>query len=771
MTDFLDFNDAKIAREPEKRLSVAEVKEKLIERLPQYVEYLLPNAVRQHDHYMIGDTSGAPGQSMGVCMEGDKVGLWHDFATGEHGDMFHLTQANQHIDFPEALRFIARWLGVEDQMPKLNQPKPQKSKSQKAKQQVDDLGRHTAKWDYHSGAGQLVACVYRYDTPKGKEFRPWDVKQGKYRAPSPRPLYNQPAIKQVPAVVLVEGEKCAQALIESGICATTAMNGAKAPVNKTDWSPLKGKQVVIWPDNDQAGRDYAEAAAQAVLKAGANSCEILIPPQGKLEKWDAADALAETSPQGQPFDVPGFLTSGQRTPVVQVTDAQLLSHVLEGPLATDDDITEAFTQHHGDNWRYCARWGKWLVWTGQRWSVDEVLYVHHLSRMMCRNASAQAEKERQKNRLASSSTIHGIERLARSAQEHATHPDDWDRDIWLLNTPGGVIDLKTGSCREHNRADLMTRMTTATAKGSSPRWLRFLNDITDNDALLVAYLQKVAGYCLTGVTSEHALFFLHGSGANGKSVFIHVLMSILGSYATNAPVETFMESRHEKHPTDLANLQGARFVSSVETEQGKRWNESKLKTLTGGDKISARFMRQDFFEYTPQFKLVIAGNHKPTIRNVDEAMKRRLHLIPFTVKVPDKKKDPNLSEKLLQERDGILAWAVNGCLRWQQEGIQPPASVVKASQDYFDGEDALGQWLEERCEQKPHHRQEVSKLFSDWQQWAENNGEFVGSIKRFSQSLQARKFEQCRFTGGVRGLTGLDLRPRTFVNFGGYPSD
>ncbi len=232
-----------------------------------------------------------------------------------------------------------------------------------------------------------------------------------------------------------------------------------------------------------------------------------------------------------------------------------------------------------------------------------------------------------------------------------------------------------------------------------------------------------------------------------------------------------MESRTEKHPTDLANLQGARFVSSVKTEQGKRWNESKLKTLTGGDKISARFMRQDFFEYTPQFKLVIAGNHKPSIRNVDEAMKRRLHLIPLTVKVPDKKKDPHLSEKLLKERDGILAWALQGCLLWQKEGIKPPASVVKASREYFDSEDALGQWLEERCDLGNQRREAVSRLYADWQEWAEKNGEFTGSIKRFSQLLQSRKFDHCRFTGGLRGLTGLSLRPRTSVKFGGCTAD
>ncbi len=769
MSDFMDFNDAEIVQLPNadgSRLSATEIKQRLMAQLPAFIEYLLPNAQRYSDYYAVGDCSGAKGKSLNIAIEGDKAGLWHDFASGEHGDMFGLVQANQHMDFPESLRFIARWLGVEP-MPVTQG----KAVSKKTKTTVETLGPHTGKWDYHDPQGQLIACVYRYDTEDGKQFRPWDVKAGKHRAPYPRPLYNQPGIKHSHGVVLVEGEKCAQALVKAGICATTAMNGAKAPVHKTDWSPLKGKQVLIWPDNDQPGREYAQTAAIAVLRAGATSCAILIAPAGKPEKWDAADALEERDDQEIPFDVPGFLTGADRTPVSLSAEQDDISALVTDILETDDDLTEAFNTIYGDNWRYCDQWGKWFVWTGQCWNQDKVLYVYHLSRLLCRAAASQAEKERQRNRLASTSTIQNVVKLARSAPCHATTADEWDCDPWLLNTPGGVVDLKTGRLRAHCRSDMMTRMTTATPEGECSLWLRFLNDVTNGDQALVDYLQKVIGYCLTGVTTEHALFFLHGGGANGKSVFVHVLMSILGNYAANAPVETFMESRTEKHPTDLASLQGARYVSSVETEQGKRWNESKLKTLTGGDKISARFMRQDFFEYTPQFKLVIAGNHKPSIRNVDEAMKRRLHLIPFTVTVPDEKKDRALPNKLLHERDGILAWAVTGCLRWQREGIQPPASVQQATQEYFEAEDHIGQWLSDRCELGDSQREGVAQLYSDWKVWCDDQGLYVGSMKRFSETLQSRKFDKCRTTTGHRGLMGLSLRPRPFVKFHGEPTD
>lgn len=239
---------------------------------------------------------------------------------------------------------------------------------------------------------------------------------------------------------------------------------------------------------------------------------------------------------------------------------------------------------------------------------------------------------------------------------------------------------------------------------------------------------------------------------------MNVITTILGDYATNAAMDTFMDTRGDRHPTDLAGLRGARLVSSTETEQGRRWNESKLKAITGGDKISARFMRQDFFEYTPQFKLVIAGNHKPAIRNVDEAMRRRLHLIPFTVTVPPQRRDPRLTEKLLAERDAIMAWAVQGCLLWQQHGLKPPVIVAAATDEYFEAEDAMGRWLEERCDLDPNATGLTAQLFADWKRWAEEAGEYVGSQRRFSDQLVTRGFDKWRNAAGNRGFRGLALR-------------
>lgn len=750
----LDFNEVDPPRAAPSAAERDSVRADLLARLESVLFAMFPAGKKRRGKFLIGDVLGSPGNSLEVVIDGEKAGLWTDRATGDGGDIFDLIARHLGVDaqtdFPRVLQHAANLVGHVPAVP---------ARTSRKVAPVDDLGPATAKWDYLDATGSLIAVVYRYDPPgRKKEFRPWDAKRRKMAPPEPRPLYNQPGLAAAGRVVLVEGEKCAQALIERGIVATTAMHGANAPVDKTDWSPLAGKAVLIWPDRDKPGWEYAMAAAQAVLAVGASSCDVLLPPDDKPDGWDAADALSES------FDVSTFLASGPR---MCIKPSNAVCSQQATVWATDDALALAFTTRYADDWRYCAAWGKWLVWTGTHWQPDETLLVHHLIRSICREAAVKVDSHRLAAKLLASSTVGGVDRLARSDRRHASTSDEWDADLFALNTPGGVVDLRTGRLRPHERADRMTKLATATPGGTCPRWLAFLADVTGGDTDLQAYLQRMVGYCLTGATSAHALFFLYGTGANGKSVFVNTLATILGDYATSAPMDTFMEARGDRHPTDLAGLRGARFVASIETEQGRRWNESKVKAITGGDKVSARFMRQDFFEYVPQFKLVIAGNHKPSIRNVDEAMKRRLHLIPFTVTVPPERRDGRLTERLLAERDGILAWAVEGCLAWQRDGLKPPACVVSATEEYFEAEDALGQWIEERCLLAKTHREGVSELFADWREWAERAGEYVGSVKRFSELMATRKFEKCRLHGGARALAGISLRPKPYG--GGYP--
>jgi len=633
---------------------------------------------------------------------------------------------------------------------------------------VEPLGPATAQWEYRDIAGHVLAVVYRYDPPGSKkQFRPWDARRHKQAPPDPRPIYNQPGLVTASEVVLVEGEKCAQALIDAGIVSTTAMHGANAPVDKTDWSPLSGKAVLIWPDRDKPGWEYAAQAAQAVLSAGAKSCHVLYPPEEAAEGWDVADAIAEG------FDVATFLTHGPRLQMHDVADdVDPVVGSDESVWGTEDALALSFTRRYHRDWRYVAAWGRWLVWDGQRWRTEDTLAATDLIRSVCRQTAVRADNPKVAAKLASAGTVGGVERLARADRRHAATTDEWDSDPWLLNTLGGVVDLKTGRKRPHDRADRMTKITTATPNGECPTWRQFIDEVTGGDKELQSYLQRMVGYALTGSTQEHALFFLYGTGANGKSVFVNTLATILGDYATNAPMDTFMETRTDRHPTDMAGLRGARFVAAIETEQGKRWAESKLKNLTGGDKISARFMRQDFFEFFPQFKLFVAGNHKPAIRNIDEAMKRRLHLIPFTITVPPERRDKNLQQKLLAERDGILAWAVHGCLDWQRHGrLDPPQRVVDATEEYFEAEDALGRWLDERCVREANAKSLTAELFNDWKQWAEAAGEFSGSQKRFADLLLTRGLDKWRNGMGLRGFQGIGLKNPPAPTYTPYADD
>ena len=427
------------------------------------------------------------------------------------------------------------------------------------------------------------------------------------------------------------------------------------------------------------------------------------------------------------------------------------------PGFTDDALALEFTAKHAEEWRYVAAWGRWYRWDGTCWRGENTLRAYDESRLVCRAASARCKKAKIAAKVASANTVAAVERLARADRKHAATTDQWDQDHWLTNTPKQVVNIKTGQIGEHVRGDYMTKITRASLGDGCPTWLRFLADVTNGDEELQQYLARMAGYCLTGVTTEHVLFFLYGTGANGKSVFVNTLAAIMGDYATNAAIDTFIETKGDRHPTDLAGLRGARLVTCIEVDKGRRWAEAKIKSLTGGDKVSARFMRQDFFEYTPQFKLIIAGNHKPSLRDVDEAMRRRLHLVPFTVTIPPDKRDKTLSERLLAEQDGILGWAVKGCLEWQRVGLKPPASVLAATEEYFVSQDALGRWLSEECTTNPNGTTTTEELYSSWKTWTEKWGEYTGTMQKYAEDLAKRGFQRWR-SNTQRGFRAIALK-------------
>jgi putative DNA primase/helicase len=433
------------------------------------------------------------------------------------------------------------------------------------------------------------------------------------------------------------------------------------------------------------------------------------------------------------------------------------------PEFADESLALRFAARHADNLRFVDGWSKWFQWDGTRWKVDSTLHAFDRARAECREASAECGSPKIAVSVASAKTVAAVERLARADRRLAATVDQWDTDPWRLNTPGGTVDLKTGKLRPHDARDYITCITAVAPSGDCPLWHSFLKRITDSNVELIAFLKRYIGYSLTGSTREQALAFAYGTGANGKSTFLNTVANMLADYAIVATAETFTTSKTDRHPTELAMLRGRRFVIAQEAEQGRRWAENRIKALTGGDKIVARFMRQDFFEFPAEFKLFLVGNHKPSLRSVDEAVRRRFNLVPFTVTIPREERDPDLAEKLKTEWPGILAWALEGCLEWQREGLQPPEIVRKATDDYLANEDALGQWLGECCDVRDGFYTTVAELFASWSQWAQKAGEVVGSQKAFSQALAARGFEKKQQAGTNRaGFKGITVRTCQF---------
>ena len=438
----------------------------------------------------------------------------------------------------------------------------------------------------------------------------------------------------------------------------------------------------------------------------------------------------------------------------------ILDLAADSPAFSDDALALNYAALHVDSLRYVAAWGAWMRYADGCWQQESTRFAYDQARRVCRWAAASTNDIRLAVNLTSAKTVAAVERMAQADRRLATTVEQWDVDRMLLNTPKGVVHLMTGFLRPHDPADCLTKITAVAPDRTmaAPSWAAFLRRVTGADAALIGYLKRLSGYMLTGRTDEQMLAFAYGTGANGKSVFINTIAGILGDYARSAPIETFTESSGERHPTELAMLRGARLVTAVETEQGRRWAESRIKALTGGDKVAARFMRQDFFEYVPQFKLLIAGNHKPSLRSVDEAIRRRLHLIPFAITIPPAERDPSLADKLRTEWPAILAWMIEGCIEWQKQGLMVPPAVQAATAQYMESEDAFGLWLDECVQRRPDAHELTADLYASWKTWAELAGESAGSKKRFSQTMSDRGIEAKRQPGtGRNGFEGVRL--------------
>ncbi|MEL7445484.1 MAG: phage/plasmid primase, P4 family [Pseudomonadota bacterium] len=432
-----------------------------------------------------------------------------------------------------------------------------------------------------------------------------------------------------------------------------------------------------------------------------------------------------------------------------------------------DGVIRAFEARHKDELRFNHDNGSWLYFNENVWRPERTKLAHHFARDLSTTISASNPKARALRNVAA---WEAIERGARSVRRFATRATDWDQDPYLLGTPGGTVDLTTGDVRHGCADDLVSRVTATSPIPMSkfdprehcPRWLRFLSDALDDDDEAISFLQRWAGFSLTGDTREQALLFVHGPGGSGKSTAINTIAEVMGEYSISLATSTITASRYDAHPEELARLNGPRLAFASETEKGQAWRENRIKQMTGGDTITARYMRQDSFDFCPQFKLTIVGNNQPSLSNVDTAFKRRFIILPFDH--PPAKKDPELSTKLRDEFPGILSWMIRGCLDWSEGGLQIPEVSRRATEAYFSEQDVFAQWISERCELDG--ADSLSNLWGSWEDFARSHGEDPGTkIRGFPESLSQRGFSKFKDCHGIRGRGYQGIRVANVTGF------
>jgi putative DNA primase/helicase len=438
---------------------------------------------------------------------------------------------------------------------------------------------------------------------------------------------------------------------------------------------------------------------------------------------------------------------------------------------TDIGNAERLVDRHGRDLRFCHPFAKWYIWSGICWADDDTGEIKRRCkdtiRSMYAEASAIQDDADRKDfikfvsRCESDQKIKAMISLAQSEPSIPVLPDSLDTHPWLVVVKNGTVDLRTGELLPHRRGDLITKVAPwrYDPDADCPMWMAHLRRVMDGDDELIDFLQRAYGYSLAGDTSERVIFIEYGSGANGKSITNDAVATAIGDYAMRTPTETLLVKRNEGIPNDVARLMGARFVYASEAEQGKRLAESLIKDMSGGEKIAARFMRAEWFEFMPEFKIWLGTNHKPVIRGTDNAIWDRIRLIPFTVRIPEDERKPKsvIMAEFESEMPGILAWLVKGCLKWRSEGLKTPLKVREATASYRDEMDLIGDFIGDCCVLGETQSTRKKHLYEAYESWSQANGEKPISKKLLGMKLAERGFDDYR-CGSARHWIGIGLR-------------
>jgi len=441
------------------------------------------------------------------------------------------------------------------------------------------------------------------------------------------------------------------------------------------------------------------------------------------------------------------------------------------------DTTNAYRMltKYGKDIRHNMLWKKWLVWNGKQWELDEGYLVHDKGLQIVRSIYEELLKTADyKERIEiekyamQSEAVRRRKALIEAASwipELNIKTDQLDTNAWLLNVGNGTIDLQTGVFREHRQEDYITKIANVDydASADCPVWKKFIMEIMNYNNDLIRYIQTAVGWAVTGDTSEQSMFMLYGTGANGKSTFLNTIMNLLGDYAIATPTETFMKRNGEQIGNDIARLRGTRFVTTTEAEQGRRLSEPLIKQITGNDRMTARFLYGEFFNFVPTFKIFMASNHKPIIKGTDYGIWRRIKLIPFTTRIPEEKQDKHLEKKLIQESPGILNWIIEGAVRWCNEGLNTPNIITAATDEYRGEMDIIGNFIKECCIMKPDSLIKAREFFKCYQDWCNEHNEhavserFLG-LRLKELGLAQKRKEDGRYWIGIQLTVGKEQK-------------
>lgn len=424
---------------------------------------------------------------------------------------------------------------------------------------------------------------------------------------------------------------------------------------------------------------------------------------------------------------------------------------------------ERIAHEYGHAIKYVSDIG-WLIWDGKRWKIDNKKEIERITAKVLRDLyKSEDEAETKWARMCERRNIR-MNSIKDLMPLVAGEREEFDKHKYLFNVENGVIDLTTGKLQPHDRELGLTKIANVTFEEDSkcPTWLSFLEQIFQGDQELIDYMQRLIGYSLTGEITEQIMVFLIGGGSNGKSTFINTIKDLMGEYGKQAKSDTFIKKKETGANNDIARLVGARFVSAIESEDGEQLSESFVKQITGGEPVLARFLRQEYFEFIPEFKVFFTTNHKPVIKGVDEGIWRRVRLVPFNLQLPKEKRDKKLPEKLSLEMPGILNWAVEGCLKWQKEGLKDPATVMKATSDYKEDMDILGPFLYECCfaPMIEEVKIEAKELYEVYQNWCYRTGEFALKNRAFYRAMETKGFKKEKGAKNKTFIHGVTLKDR-----------